>query len=347
MIVILLFLSGWLFPKYFGIGVTEVAGLLLIFLYCRNGVITKFQLNHSKEILLFAFYSFLTSTIWILSDDFEGLIRSMRLLGYAFMFLLFFRLPTKKVQKAIQLYDIILIIYLVFYFYRLSQSLTIFNLIYGGYALKPPVYDLQSASAQIPFSLNLAYYSILRINHRIHPFSFIATIFTTTRSTIIGFIPKLLSKKRFLIFAIPIFALILIKSFSFTKSSKIIDGSSLKRLEYYKLGKEIATENIQTLFLGNGYGLKSLEKKIGHETFESFLIDSLLQGGIILLILSILIIRRFWILSKLLNNKTLFYIIFISALLGGNNLFSPYAFPILTILIPLNLNKIHANSTFN
>lgn len=347
MIVILLFLSGWLFPKYFGIGVTEVAGLLLIFLYCRNGVITKFQLNHSKEILLFAFYSFLTSTIWILSDDFEGLIRSMRLLGYAFMFLLFFRLPTKKVQKAIKLYDIILIIYLLFYFYNISQNITIYNLIYGGYALKPPIYNLQSASAQIPFSLHLAYYSILRINQKIHLSSFLATIFTTTRSTIIGFIPQILSKKRFFILTIPIFAVIVIKSFSFTQSSKILDGSSLKRIEYYNLGTEIATENIQSLFLGNGYGLESLDKKVGQDTFESFFLDSLVQGGILLLILSILIIRRFWILSKLLNNKTLFYIIFISALIGGNNLFSPYAFPILTILIPWNLNTIHANSTFN
>lgn len=347
MILVLFFLSGWLFPKFFGVGVTEVSGLLLIFLYCRNGVITKLQWNQSKEILLFAFYSFLTSTFWILSEDYEGLIRSIRLLGYALMFIMFFRLPINVVQKAFKIYDMVLIIYLIFYFYRLSQGITVYNLIYGGYALMPPVYNLQSASAQIPFSLHLAFYSILRINRKIYLFSFLGTIFTTTRSTILGFIPKVLAQKKYFIFAIPILAAIIIKSFSFNKSSNILDGSSLKRMEYYNLGIEIATENIQSLFFGNGYGLEFLEKKMGTETFESFFLDSLIQGGIILLILSFMILRRFWILSKILKNKTLFYIVFLSTLVGGNNFFSPYAFPILTILIPWNLNKIHAGPTFN
>ena len=110
-------------------------------------------------------------------------------------------------------------------------------------------------------------------------------------------------------------------------------------------------ENPYSLFTGFGLSFKLLESQSGEGFYESFLINSLMQGGLPLGLCSIWIIFKSFYYDIRYNLYSIGIVIFIGNAIGGSNYFSMFAYPFMGLIISYAVksqNKItYENSAFD
>jgi hypothetical protein len=216
---------------------------------------------------------------------------------------------------------------------------------YGSdsYRVRAP-FENGGASSQVPIGYMIAMLITippLYLNSWLKKIFFIlGAVGTTSRASIAAICLTLLRKINFkkiisYFVVVIVFGLLFIfylKSFSHSDSGEL-DGSANKRIELYTYSVQLIKNNPTALLYGFGIGSNSLESKTGESFFESFFVNSFMQGGILLLVISIWIIIKsiYYDYKKKLNSIS--FVLIFGNLVGGSNYFSMYAYPLMVLII--------------
>jgi hypothetical protein len=304
-ILFFIFISGWLLPKFtifnVNVGIQEIVGVLILIFYFK--VNTKMFKYFIPEII----YSFVLSALsffyFFYNNDIQGLLIGIRTFLFVIVSL---GITTINLQKLIKLLMAIINLYFLFVVISIIRILSNFyynsfdliNLFYGSdsYRVRSP-FENGGASSQVPIGYMIAMlFTIPHIyfNNWIKKLFFIiGSIGTTSRASIFSiciiFLRNINLKKISSYFIILILFgllyIIYLKSFSHSDSLEL-DGSSNKRIELYSYSLQLLRNNPTSLIYGFGIGSNSLETKTGESFFESFFVNSFMQGGILLFIIA-------------------------------------------------------------
>jgi hypothetical protein len=171
-------------------------------------------------------------------------------------------------------------------------------MLYGSdsYRVRAP-FENGGASSQVPIGYMIA---LLITIPSVYLKSWVKKIFfilgavgTTSRASLIAICLTLLAKfnfkKIFSYFLLLVISGLLyifyLKSFSHSDTGEL-DGSANKRIELYTYSIKLLQNNPTAFFYGFGIGSNSLETKTGESFFESFFVNSFMQGGILLFLIS-------------------------------------------------------------
>ncbi|MFV7234929.1 hypothetical protein [Flavobacterium sp. ZB4R12] len=350
------FICGWLLPKIsvggFNVGIQEIAALLLI---CYRYKINRIILRIFFADLFFAFFLFFLGIFYLIKNDIEGFLIGGRTLLFVVAALSFTGFEYFQMQKILK---VVIILYLTFFFLSITRIILnilvnpfdIINFFYGSdsYRIRSPFEPEGAASSQVPIGYMLALIlcipSVMGSNYKKIVFM-LSAIGTTSRASILSIVivyaKKINVKKISAIFAIILLILLSYIVFlkSFTANEGELDGSAGKRLILYSNSVQIMLENPESFFLGFGLSSASLSAATGEGFYESFIVNSFMQGGLILLLGSI------WILIKSIyyDYKYKIYSISIVILLGnaigGSNYFSMFAYPLMVLIISFAIKK--------
>jgi hypothetical protein len=356
LIFIIIFVSGWLFPKFsilgINVGIQEIVAIfLLLFKYSIDKKIFWFFLADLFFSLVFVFLGF----FYLTDNDTEGFLISLRTLLFVLTSLSITNLSLEQLEKIL-LY--IIKIYALFFIIVIGRILLniisnpfdVINFFYGSdsYRVRSPFEPEGTASSQVPIGYLLALISCLPIvlNSKIFKYIFIiGAIGTTSRASIISivlvYLRKVNFKKTSFIFALAFLGILLYLVFlkSFMSNDGELDGSSIKRLELYSNSIKVIFDNPKSFFLGFGLSQKLLLENTGENFYESFLVNSLMQGGFILFLASIWIILKTLYIDFKYKIYSIGFVVLIGNLIGGSNYFSMYAYPLMVIIITIAIKK--------
>lgn len=349
-ILYFVFILGWIFPKLsisnVNIGIQEIAAILLILFYYKveKKIIFYFSLD-----LLFSLLLFLLACIFIINDsDYEGILIGIRTLIFVVASIGLSSFSVDELEKLLKSVLFYIFIFILFSLIRIIVNL-IFNtfeptnFFYGSdsYRIRAP-FENGGASSQVPIGYMLAL--ILTNNKFLNNFKrftlILGAIGTTSRASLISIIFIFIKKINFkkissyltILLIIILGYLFYLKSFSHSDNGTL-DGSSNQRIELYTKSINTLFENPQALLFGYGLSSNMLLKKTGDGFYESFIFNSLMQGGVFLFLFSILILIKTFYIEFRYKINSIGLVVLIGNLLGGSNYFSMYAYPIMVLLI--------------
>jgi len=359
-ILFFIYISGWLLPKFtifnINVGIQEIVGvLILIFFFKVNTGIYKYFI---PEIIYSLFLITLSFFYFIYNSDIQGLLIGIR----TFLFVLVsLCLSSISLQKLISLLKSIINLYFLFIIVSVLRiilnfyfnSFDLINMFYGSdsYRVRAP-FENGGASSQVPIGYMIAMliaipqlYLGIWTKNIIFILGAVGTTSRASMASICLILFKKIKLKKVLSYFIIviIFGLLYIfylKSFSQSDSAEL-DGSADKRIELYTYSLQLIKNNPSALFYGFGIGSNSLENKTGESFFESFFINSFMQGGILLLVISIWIIIKSTYFNYKINLNSISFVLIIGNLVGGSNYFSMYAYPLMVLIIII---KFKSNS---
>lgn len=343
-ILFLLLHLGWLFPKIdlgiLNLGIQEISGVIIIVFFLK--IETSFLKIFFLEIA-FAFMSLVIGlSYFVFNHDYYGLFLGIRLLVFTLALLSiekdcnFIEDILKYCAKVCFLFVLFSIIAIIISFGL--GGFNIFDFLYGsGYnKIRAPFEGNNAASSQIPMGILLALLSIFP-NHIVGSFQrkvfVIGTFLSTSRAAILGYVSAIIINRN-TIFIYKSLIIIMGASFIYFKTylqggySNTLDGSTNLRLELYLHAIKFYSENPVLLLLGNGIGSKSLMENTGYGFYESSIINSLMQGGIILMLLIVFIFIRNLIFDRKYNLGGISILLLAANTVGGDNYFSMYSYPI-------------------
>jgi len=350
------FICGWLLPKIaiggFNVGVQELAALSLIgYRYKINIKISRYFIAD----LFFAFFMFFLGIFFLVKSDIEGFLIGCRTVLFVLAVLSFTGFEYIQIQKTVKA---VVGIYFIFILYSVSRILLnmivnpfdILNFFYGSdsYRVRAPFEPEGAASSQVPIGYTIALILCIPIvmNSKYKKIIFIlGAIGTTSRASILSIVlvnaKKINFKKMSALLAILIIMLlgyiVFLKSFTANKGE--LDGSADKRLELYSNSIKIMLENPESLLSGFGLSSKSLIDATGEGFYESFIVNSLMQGGFFLLLLSLWILIKSVYFDYKYKMYSISIVILLGNAIGGSNYFSMFAYPLMGLIISLALKK--------
>lgn len=226
----------------------------------------------------------LGSVIWIINGDYNAIPYVFR--EVLFVFTLLVIISSKHIYnlKRLEKYTTYLL-FIILIFYVSKKFSLIFiepdykGLFYGNeFAFRGVFYDKTRPSAQIPISLGLGY--LLFMDKKITKgsiYKIILIIFTTSRSTILGIIPKFSMIKNKILkgFILTMLFTVVIAKFSLQNNDLMkIDGSALRRFEIYS---RITKIDAKGFILGYGSSDIELLKNSGLAFYESYFLNTFLD----------------------------------------------------------------------
>lgn len=130
--------------------------------------------------------------------------------------------------------------------------------------------------------------------------------------------------------------------FAYEKSFEIdsLDPSTQTRIAYYQQAVDLSLNDSKALLVGTAVGPSAMESATGTSFFESFLFNSLVQGGVLLFALSLLLCIRIF-RKRYSGHPSSAYANAVGAnlvvgnFIGGSNFFSPYAYLFFMCLVSL------------
>lgn len=346
----IVFICGWLLPKLnvggVNIGIQELVALMLILYNYRISShamkVFRADIYFSVAYLLFAILHFIRLL------DYEGLLIGVRTMIFLFAGLGLSSFDEQTLKRTIKSVTFINICFLTWSVSRIilhtfSTSFDIINFFYGGdsYRVRAP-FENGGASSQVPigymialmFCIPVVYFSLLK-----RVIVIIGAIGTTSRASIISL--AIVMGKRLKVASLPgILSLIVVavlivtiylKSFSANEGD--IDGSANKRFELYLSSINIMISNPESILIGFGLSTASLENATGEGFYESFLFNSLMQGGLFLFVSSVWILVKTFYYDYKYNLYSASIVVFFGNAIGGSNYFSMYAFPLFMLLV--------------
>ena len=300
---------GWLLPKLnvagVNIGIQELVAVVIIGYKYK---ISTEAIRIFRADIYFAIAYFLFAVLhFIRLLDVEGLLIGIRTMIFILAGLGMSSFDDQMFKRIIRAVSFIIIGFLIWSISRItlhifSTSFDLLNFFYGGdsYRVRAP-FENGGASSQVPIGYMIALLFCFPPVYSSLPkrvIVILGAIGTTSRASIVSL--ALVMGKRLkvasltgilsLMVVAALFITIYLKSFSANEGE--IDGSANKRFELYFSSTKILFSHPEAIFIGFGLSTTSLEKATGEGFYESFLFNSLMQGGVFLFICSI------WILVK-------------------------------------------------
>ena len=346
------FIIGWLFPKIsvggFNLGIQDVTAIFLIcFGYKINSRIYRFFIAD----LFFAIVLFIVGFFYLFNNDFEGFLIGSRTLLFVIAVVGFTGFEYNKLQYLMK---VVTFVYFVFIFFAVLRIIInmiikpfdIINFFYGSdsYRVRSPFEPEGAASSQVPIGYMLAL--LLCVPTIVHSkfkkiIFLIGAIGTTSRASILSvvlvYVKKVNFRKLSALFAILILVLLGYIAFlkSFTLNEGELDGSAGKRLELYANSIKIMVDNPSSFLFGFGLSTKSLAAATGEGFYESFIVNSFMQGGLLLLLLSIWILLKSIYFDYKYKIHSISIVILLGNAIGGSNYFSMFAYPLMGLIVCL------------
>lgn len=353
--LIVLFVAGWLVPKVSlgaSVGIQDLASVLLLINFkIKKDVFHLFygELVYAILLLFFAVIEF------VMYNSLDGFLISVRILLYVLAGISILRYNINIIQKSFRVIVKIYIVYfiynfliIIFYVLNGGVSLAVFLLGYGDFRIKAPFEGGGTTTVPIGYMLSLLLTVTFALYGRLTNIFFsLCALGTASRSAILSVFLILGRQMNFRkisswLFALPIVILFLgfIYMKSFGSDSGSLDGSSSKRMELYTYALKVIWENPSALLIGVGVSGSVLEARLGESFFESMLFNSLVQGGVLLLLSSVFIIVKSIYYDYRYKLNYLSIPILIGNVIGGSNYFSMFAFPLMVLIIA---HKIGSN----
>ena len=352
----IIFICGWLSPKIFiggfNVGVQDISAiLLLVFNYKINKKIVKIFYAD----LVFAFILFFLGFFYLSKLDIEGFLIGCRTLLFVFAVLSFTSFSYHHLHYILKV-----VLFIIFTFVSVSVIRIILNLLFNpfdainffygsdSFRVKSPFEPEGAASSQVPvgymIALILCLPTVLKSKYKRTIFM-LGAIGTTSRASILSiavvYFRNINYKKISIFFSLLILTLLLYLIFlkSFLSNDGQLDGSASKRLELYSNSISIMFSNPSSLFIGFGLSSKLLEAGTGEGFYESFVINSFMQGGVIMLLCSLWILIKSFYYDFRYNIFSISIVIFFGNIIGGSNYFSMFAYPLMGLIISLAVKK--------
>lgn len=346
---IVLYVCGWLLPKIslggLSLGIQDLACLLLLIRFkIRKDLLSIFYGELAYSIFL-VFYSVVEL---ISAGGLDGILISVRVFLFVIAGIGILRYEMETIRKSLRVIMRIYIAYFLYNFLLIIYSLTVggVSLIvflrgYGDFRIKAPFEGGGTTTVPIGYMFSILLTATLVLYGKwTNFFISLCALGTASRSAILsvfivhGF--KMNYKKVSSWFlAVPFVILfagfVIMKSYS--SDSGDIDGSSSKRLDLYSYAISMIWHQPSALLLGFGVSAKALDASIGESFFESMLFNSLMQGGVILLLSSAYILIKSVYYDNFYKLNYISIPILIGNLIGGSNYFSMFAFPLMVVII--------------
>jgi len=357
MFLYFLFICGWIFPKInigpYNLGFQEIIAFSLFLVNFRidKGIFAIFR----ADILFSMALSFAGLSYFVYNNDLEGLLIGLRTLLFVFASI---GISSLSLEKMLMLLKSIIFFIFIFCLFSVTRillnfyvnSFDIINFFYGSdsYRVRAP-FENGGASSQVPIGYMLAI--LLSVpSYLLSKTKMITLILgalgTTSRASLLSIVliygKKLNFKKFNSIIIASILSLLILAFFlkSFLQGENYqIDGSANKRLELYSNSINLLYNHPKSFFIGFGLSTNSLILTTGEGFYESFLINSFMQGGILLFIFALWIIIKTMYFDYKYGFFSISIAVLIGNLVGGSNYFSMYAYPLMVLIISFGYKK--------
>lgn len=343
------FVVGWLLPKFslggVNIGIQEISSILILLTF-------KMQKIAQRILLWDILYSFAFATIavgnFILFKDLEALLTGLRTLLFVAVCMNFSALSVKEIVKLkhyVLLVNYLFVTISVFriLFHFIFDGFDALNFFYGAdsYRVRAP-FENGGASSQVPIGYMLVFCFLMMASSEWvkKTITLSGIIATTSRAALLSVVFSVIKGMNFrkagnLVLAFIILALLgtIVYLKSFMANDGALDGSANKRLELYISAITLMLKSPAAILTGFGVTTKALAEATGEGFYESFLFNSLMQGGVILLALSVGILIKAFYWEKKYGLSGIGIAIFLGNAIGGSNYFSMYAYPLMALWI--------------
>jgi hypothetical protein len=337
------------------LGIQEIAALILLFMNYR---IDSSMIKIFHADIVFALLLFIFSFVYLfLRNDVAGFLIASRTLLFVFAALTITGLKIEQQQYLIKTSVFITLVFISFSVSKillnlLTRPFDILNFFYGSdeYRIRAPFELEGSASSQVPigYMLALVLCAPLVISSRFKSFVFLlGAIGTTSRSSLLSivfvFFRRYNFKKASSIFSIIVLSFLLFLVFlkSFTANEGQLDGSALKRIYLFFTSINSFFENPSSLLFGFGISTESLHEFTGEGFYESFVVNSFMQGGLILLFTSLWILLKSLYFDYRYRIYSFSIVVVLGNAIGGSNYFSMFAYPLMVLIISLAVKEHH------
>lgn len=361
LVLSLMFICGWLLPKIkiggFNLGLQEFAAILMILYRYRikSYILRIFRADLYFSLFLFGFGIF----YFVKIGDLEGILMGVRTMLFVFASLSFSAFSKADLNKLIKRVSTVYLVFVIWSVTRilfniLVNSFDMLNFFYGSdsYRVRSP-FENGGASSQVPIGYMLALLLCLPsvAKSRFKKIAFMLGAFgTTSRASILSiaivYARKIDFRKIGGIISISLLVSLLayaayLKSFSMSGGE--LDGSANKRLELYFNSIGLMFRNPESLLIGFGVSTNVLASATGEGFYESFIVNSLMQGGLFLFIISIWILVKTFYYDFKYRMYSISIVVFFGNAVGGSNYFSMFAYPLMALIISIAMSKIIAD----
>lgn len=362
-ILLVLFVIGWFSPKIsiftnITASMQDFICLLILIKYLLTSKIKLVKL-YTYEIIFCLILFLISIKELIFFDSLYGLFYSLRIASYILVGSFIF--ADKKINHTkILYYSLILIFFILglevfnvlYYFLTKGFDLNIFLFGYDANLRVNNFFETGTTSIPLGYLAVILFAVSINLNKKFFILmSSLISLFTGSRgswlSIIFVYFNALISRRInssklmnliFLIIAFFFIYFFYLKIFP-TYNSIELDYSSSLRLTMFKSSIKESILNPMSLLFGNVINPIILEKIVKFSFYESFNFHSLIQGGVLLFILSFLIYYKNFKYLRYHQATYLIFGIIISNLLAGNNYFSVYSYPLMTIFFAYLNNK--------
>lgn len=352
-ILFIIFICGFLGPKIsffkFVISISDILAILFCIIFIITGKLKKKTYGIFKiEFLIGVFYIFLYLINFGFADKIDGysFFFVFRIFTYvmASLFMLNY-LSVYKRNKIIKYSILVIFIYIFFYsiFILINVwSYSLDSILYGYTKIRLKLLFEYSNTTSVPlgYILSIIFTYILYSKKKIFKTEkfllfvyFLAQVFTISRSAILSSGAAIILKKNYInLIIIPlVFFLIAYKTLNYS-SENILDKSSFDRVKFLLHSFNFYFQNFPSNFFGYGLSPDIVYLNTGYYYYENIFSQSLISGGILLLLLIFLL--KFLFAYRVIFKYQYIYIpVIIGNIFGGFNLFSTLVLPIYFLLI--------------
>jgi hypothetical protein len=349
-ILYLFFVCGWLLPKInvgpYNLGFQEVISVLILFCDYR---IERRLLSVFTADLVFALFLFFFGVFYLsIGNDIEGILIGCRTLLFVFVSLGMTSLSSMSLLRLLKGVMFVIFFFIFFSVARILlnfyfNSFDLINFFYGSdsYRIRAP-FENGGASTQVPmgYMLSLLLSIPVVMLTRLKMITFITgALGTTSRASLLSIVFIYIRRSNFKKFSsvlVILFLIILVLALymkSFSQGDGELDGSANKRLELYSGSLNLLLDSPKAFFLGFGISNTSLAAATGEGFYESFVINSLMQGGMLMFFSSIWILIKTVYYDYKYNLYSVSIAVIVGNLVGGSNYFSMFAYPLMVLII--------------
>lgn len=338
--LVIIFLCGFLLPKISFLGTyISIPDILSVFfsiylLKVRYKIkiinILKFEILIVFFYILLLFYNYLANNI-----DLYSFLNITRFTFYIWATVNLISFLGNKSKKLIEISIFTIGIYVLFYVLYIIVNIWNYpiSVIFFGYTsirLKLPFEYSGTTSVPFGYLLSLIFVYTLGSKKNNSFLFFIGQIFTMSRAAILASLIFLFfkNKKIFFISFPLVVAFILYKSFS----SGELDYSSYDRFYFFIFSFNFFLKSLPHSLLGFGLSPNILYENTGYFYYENIFAQSLMNGGLIFLL--IIILMYFTFAYRILFLGMYIYIpVLVGNFFGGYNLFSTISLPLYLMFV--------------
>jgi len=338
--LVIIFLCGFLLPKISFLGTyISIPDILSVFfsIYLLKVKYKIKIINIFKfEILIVFFYILLLLYNYLASNiDLYSFLNITRFAFYILATVNLIYFLGNKSKKIIDISIYTIGIYILFYLLYIIINIwkyPIEEIFYGYTSIRLKLPFEYSGTTSVPFGylLSLIFAYTLGSKKNGSFLFFVGQIFTMSRSAILSSLIFLFfkNKKLFFICFPVVVALILYKSFS----KGVMDHSSYDRFYFFIYSIDFYLKSLPHSFFGFGLSPYILYENTGYFYFENIFAQSLMSGGIVLLL--IIILMYFTFAYRILFLGMYIYIpVLVGNFFGGYNLFSTISLPLYLMFV--------------